>query len=388
MGARRRRFAQRRKAVGFSQERFAELLRKDRSTVARWEAGDNEPLPWLRPDLARLLQVSLDQLDELLAETEEHGPETVEQFRSARDRPSGVDLAAVTYLRERVQDLDRRYDKTASTSLLAAAGQCLGQVSVLRGQAATSRVRRELYAVEAEAATLMGQLVWDASQRRDHATARVYFNQAIEAARQLHDPDAEGFALLRMSFVALYGQKNPVAGLGLLLRTAEITHRTSHALAGLAVLHAAEAYAMLGQRRDCEQALSTAEGHFERISITDAALDLFSHTQYGRLAGSCYLFLGEAERAQPILESTADELRDRSKSQAIVLGNLALACIRQRKLDEAAAALHDAIDIVETTRGGGGLNMVFGAGRELGPWRDVAEVQDVYDRLLGLMAAA
>src|SRR5690606_22633871 len=37
MGARRRRFAQRRKAVGFSQERFAERLRIDRSTVARWE---------------------------------------------------------------------------------------------------------------------------------------------------------------------------------------------------------------------------------------------------------------------------------------------------------------------------------------------------------------
>jgi hypothetical protein len=44
-----------------------------------------------------------------------------------------------------------------------------------------------------------------------------------------------------------------------------------------------------------------------------------------------------------------------------VLGNLALARIRQQKLDEAAATLHSAIDVVEMTWGGGGLNIVFGA---------------------------
>jgi hypothetical protein len=98
--------------------------------------------------------------------------------------------------------------------------------------------------------------------------------------------------------------------------------------------------------------------------------------------------LGRPQRAQPILGRTAEALRDRSKSQAIVLGNLALAWIRQGKLDEATAVLHRAIDVVETTWGGGGLNIVFGAGRELRPWRHVATVQDVYDRLLTLIAAA
>jgi transcriptional regulator with XRE-family HTH domain len=388
MGARRQRFAQRRKAVGFSQEGLAERLGIDRSTVARWEAGENEPLPWLRPKLARVLQVSVDQLDELLAEAGESDLLADERLSYALEHPGSVDLLAVARLRERVQQLDMRYDKAASTSLLADAGQCLGQVSFLRAHAATNRVRRELYAVEAEAATLMGQLVWDASQRRDHATARVYFDQAIEASRQLHDPNAEGLALLRTSFVALYGERNPRAGLDLAIQTAETTDRTSHVLTGLAVLHAAEAHAMLGQRQDCERALGDAERHFEQIGMADAAMDLFSPTQHGRLAGSCYLFLNDAKRAQPILERTATELRDRSKSRAIVLGNLALSCIRQQKLDEAATVLHSAIDVVETTWGGGGLNIVFGAGQELRPWRHVADVQDVYDRLLALMAAA
>jgi transcriptional regulator with XRE-family HTH domain len=52
MATRRRRFAARRKAVGFSQEQLAERLGVERSTVIRWESGETEPQPWLRPKIA------------------------------------------------------------------------------------------------------------------------------------------------------------------------------------------------------------------------------------------------------------------------------------------------------------------------------------------------
>ncbi len=51
---------------GFSQEALAGVLDVERSTVVRWESGETEPLPWIRPKLARALGVSADQLDELL----------------------------------------------------------------------------------------------------------------------------------------------------------------------------------------------------------------------------------------------------------------------------------------------------------------------------------
>ena len=46
-----------------------------------------------------------------------------------------------------------------------------------------------------------------------------------------------------------------------------------------------------------------------------------------------------------------------------------------------------AVDVVEATRGGGGLNVVFNACRELRPCRNVDLVQDVYDRVMTLMTA-
>ena len=388
MPAKRQRLAARRKAAGFSQEQLAERLSIDRSTVARWESGETEPQPWIRPRLARVLQISLDQLDRLLAGARQAEAEAgaEERMSYALTHPGSADLVTVAGLRSQVHHLDEQYVHVASSSLLARAGQCLGQVCFLAAHAASGRVRRELYAVEAEAAILMGQLVWDASQRRDHASARMYLDQAIDAARQVRDPAAEGLALLRKAMIALYGERDPQEGLALAGQAAETASRVSDVLTGLAMLHAAEAHAMLGDLAPCEQALAAADTRFGRVGELDAAIELYSATQFGRMAGSCYLFLHDTRRAQGLLEQAAAAHSDHSKPQAIVLGNLALALIRQGDLDEAAGRLHEAIDIIELNRGGGGLNIAFTAAREMRPWRTVPAVQDACDRLLTLMA--
>ena len=59
--------AQRRKAVGLTQEQLAERLGVERTTVVRWERGQTQPQPWLRPRLAAALGVSADRIEELLA---------------------------------------------------------------------------------------------------------------------------------------------------------------------------------------------------------------------------------------------------------------------------------------------------------------------------------
>ncbi|MGH3773351.1 MAG: helix-turn-helix domain-containing protein [Pseudonocardiaceae bacterium] len=178
MAARRYRLAQRRRTMGFTQDGLAERLGVDPTTIRRWESGETEsgPQPWRRPKLARYLQVSADQLDELLAEGDAEDAASDERLTHALQHPGTIDLVAVARLREQIHGLAERYDHARSTSLLAETGQCLGRVAFLRVHAPTTKVRRELYAAEAEGATLMGQLVWDASQRRDHASAHGYFD--------------------------------------------------------------------------------------------------------------------------------------------------------------------------------------------------------------------
>lgn len=55
MAAKRRALAERRRSVGLSQERLAETLCVEPSTVGRWERGETAPQPWFRPKLAQAL---------------------------------------------------------------------------------------------------------------------------------------------------------------------------------------------------------------------------------------------------------------------------------------------------------------------------------------------
>jgi tetratricopeptide (TPR) repeat protein/transcriptional regulator with XRE-family HTH domain len=123
--AKRRRLAQRRKAVGLTQEALACVLGVEPSTVVRWERGETEPLPWIRPKLAETLRVSANRLDDLLVGTGPAGPvlagvprqlpAPVPQF-VGRDQ----ELAALT------QFLERAASATPATVVISAIGGTAG----------------------------------------------------------------------------------------------------------------------------------------------------------------------------------------------------------------------------------------------------------------------
>lgn len=388
MALKRHGLVRRRRAVGLTQEGLAESLHVERSTVARWESGKVEPQPWVRPRMAELLQVSAEELSELLTVSSHDEPFSTEGHAEYAMRyPSRVDLAATAELRDRMDVLGKCYDRVPSASLLARAAEHASKVAFLAGEAPAGRIQREMRILQADAATFMGQLVWDASLRRDHETARSYYAGSVEVARHLGDANAEGHALLRTCHVALYGAGNYREGLDLALQAARTARHTSHVLAGLAMLHAAEAHAYLGETGDCERALEGADKALNRAHRADASHELLSPTHFGRMAGSCYLSLGDYRRAERLLAQTASELHDRRKSRAIVLGNLTLARLRDGSLDAALASFSDAVSELHSTRGGGGMNIVFRAAREMRPWRSEPAVQDAQDRLMALMEA-
>lgn len=380
--------AGRRRTVGLTQEALAEYMQVDRSTVARWESGRTAPQPWMRPRLARFLRVNAEELNDLLTGHSPSGTQGQDALDYAMRYPERIDLPAVAALRTHFDDCAARYDRVPSAGLIADAAAQLNRIDQLASGSARGRVQRELHALHADACTLMGQLVWDASQRRDHTSAKTYYERSAVLARYLRDTTLEAHALLRTCYVALYGAHDAQSGLALAQQAADLAAHTSPALSGLALLHAAEAHAMLRSASDCERALASAERQLDHVDAGDAAAGLVSPAQFGRLAGSCYLSLGDNQRAESLLADTAEELRDRRKSRAIVLGNLTLARIRQRDVEAGVASLTEAISELEATRGGGGMNLVFGAARELRPWRQEPRVAEVHDRLLGLMTAA
>jgi transcriptional regulator with XRE-family HTH domain len=67
MAIRRDALAARREVLGFTQETLAHQLGVELSIIGRWERGTLTPQPWRRPDLAKALKVSLEELDRLLS---------------------------------------------------------------------------------------------------------------------------------------------------------------------------------------------------------------------------------------------------------------------------------------------------------------------------------
>ncbi|GAA3863260.1 hypothetical protein GCM10022243_32230 [Saccharothrix violaceirubra] len=76
--------------MGFTQETFAEAVGVEFSTVGQWERGALTPHPWRRPRVARVLKVSLEELDDLL------GPGSAEATRKAPDVPQSEEVVAST----------------------------------------------------------------------------------------------------------------------------------------------------------------------------------------------------------------------------------------------------------------------------------------------------
>jgi len=314
-------------------------------------------------------------------------PQLVEERLShVRDQPLSVDLVTVALLRQRIEDLDVRDDRTPPIELLPEAGQLLTLVSFLRSQTPSMRVHRDLLTAEAEAAIRMGRLGWCASRRRVHRQAQSYLDRAVAIGRELRDPILEGTALLRSAIVALHGERAPRTALDLARRAVAVTEGSSDVLTGLATLHAAEAHAMQRDTAECERLLGHAEDLLGGTDTADEASYLYSPRHMPRMAGSCYLFLGRPKTAEELLGRAHSHPHSPAKADAIVLGNLALAQIRQRKPDEAVHAFNQALDVVTHTWGGGGITMAFTISRELRPWRHVPTVRDACDRLLDVMA--
>lgn len=188
MSSRRRRLAERRKACGLNQERFAEAVGVDRSTVQRWESGKNDPQPWQRPRIAKALAVTSAELEALLV-PDAYAPPESRSDRIVNNSPADDDEFDALELARRVSasdvgretlerlefafdDLAMKYPVSPPQDLLRRVRKHSSYVARLMDARTTLAEQRRLYVVGGWFQLLGATLHIDLHQD-DAATARL-----------------------------------------------------------------------------------------------------------------------------------------------------------------------------------------------------------------------
>ncbi|PRY56018.1 helix-turn-helix protein [Glycomyces artemisiae] len=251
--------------MGISQEELADRIGVDRTTVSRWERGENDPQPLYRRKLADLLDVDKVELDRLLLGADDRAPE---QITSARDltRPhlheaaiTVDDLQRIEQTRTHFQEMYRR---VGGVPTLPRINAILDQrVAPMLRAAYENQLGRQLFRAAGSLTAFAGVCAYDADQQMA-ATAR--FAEALSLARASADLQFEGYLHALLANQAMH--------LGELRQVLDHTETVLDALgdqlnpALVCDLHtlAAKAHARAANTNACHRHLEAAETNAER----------------------------------------------------------------------------------------------------------------------------
>lgn len=382
MAVKRKLFAQRRRAMGFTQESLAERMRVDRTTVVRWERGDCQPQPWLRRGLAAALEVSLDGLERLLrvpvaVPALDEAPVPVDTLESRNNdggdttnRRNFASLAAFVSLgsvgplgkvlastdvpgaicMEHVQVaaslVDRFRQADAAIGANALCDLAIGVHERLSQWARRSSYSREVgEALQVTLADLANQVAWLAVDADRRAQSRTYLNEAISRARIADEPREEVRALACLSLLTRSSQPKES------LQCAEAARRVAAGwatprLQALLHLRAAHAHAYLKDGAAYERAAARALNCMEKGQHEDDLpfLRFVTPQEATGLAGLAQLALGRSRRAVAAFQSIADTAQPATRRNEIYYRvRLAQAAQRAGDLNQAAAVALDVL---------------------------------------------
>lgn len=206
MPGKRQRFADRRKARGYSQESFAEKVGTNRSTVYRWEAGDADPHPFQRSAIQKALDVTLEELNSLLHGTSAQPqinpfdtriePSENDEFEAwelmRRVEASDVGAETLNRLEKSFDDLAMAYPITPPQQLLQHVRQHSAYVAQLLDVRRTLKEHRRLLVVGGWLSLFGATLHIDLKQE-NAATARLQTAAAL--AKQAEHPEIQAWCL-------------------------------------------------------------------------------------------------------------------------------------------------------------------------------------------------
>ncbi|BBA95814.1 putative DNA-binding protein [Actinacidiphila reveromycinica] len=360
MAARRQRFAERRKARGYTQERFADALEVDRTTVQRWERGEGGPHPHLRPKVALLLGLAPGELEEVLSSgptvsvaavprasrgIEAHDDESDAWELARRVQASDVGSETLDRLESAFDVLAAAYPKSPPQDILQRVRRNSSYVLHLLDAKKTLAEHRRLLAIGGWL-SLLGATVHIDLKQEDAATARL--QTAVALARQAEHPEIEAWCYETEAWRVLTD--------GDYVRAVELSRISQEiAPAGSSVLiqstaQEGRARARLGQARETYSAIERVQN----MSSAFAPPELPEHHyQYDPGKSLSYTATTLAWLGDPAAEPFAREVisrldpgRDVAKWPRRVASasiDLALVLVAGNRLDEACDAAQKAI---------------------------------------------
>lgn len=387
MTARRQHLAERRRSLGYSQERLAGEVGVDRTTVGRWERGETGPQPLIRERLRTVLKVSAEELDTLIPVglEDEHFPSAAAVAAPGPDLMGELDdmhrremlrlmsiasvvvalpaeAAAAFSSQTAPLDLDSRAAMNAHLWQVFAMSRSKRQVyPVIRDQLAAltshltdphpDRDRRRLLALTADLYQLAGEVCFDGNRYTDAAHC---YTLAATAAREGDAADLWACALTRHAYVSMYDQQHAQAS-AILAAADTVARNGDRQLATRQWVASvqAQAQASLGDSGACDRALDTAVGVLDlTASASPGGWLRFDGSRIAEESGTCYLATGRDAQAETALtQALGQGISPRRKGS--LLTDLAMLGVRHHDTSQILHYATAAIDLAEQTGSSG-----------------------------------
>jgi transcriptional regulator with XRE-family HTH domain/uncharacterized protein YggL (DUF469 family) len=401
----------RRKIVGYSQEKLASELGVDRTTVGRWDRGETEPHPELRPKLADLLLVDVVTLDALikgcsaprgrLAGTPSriaHSSGDDDMIRREFLRVMAVSGALSSLPADEVEALANDAVRGDVSSYLRINEHLWQVYQLARSKGSVQPIVSEQLsalsdglanrrgspgpwcAAAGDLFQLAGELEFD---RNRHTDAAASYLLAASASREAGAFDQWACALIRHSYVEMAGgqYREAVALLSVAERVAkrgDSALSTRHWVASVQ----AEAHAGLGNLSECEHALDEAEKVLHQgAGAHNGGWLRFDGSRLAEERGARYVQLGQLDKAEAALSMALEQgalAEGQSfRRRGVVFADLAAIGAKRRAVDQIVAHAGEALRLARQSSSGYVARRLRGLQAEIAPLVDDRRVAEL-----------